>query len=217
MRKYVFLFLCGFFMQITFAQVSNSVLSSGNWFQFSVDTTGIFKIDRNLLQQIGVSTNGVNPKKIHIYGNGGQMLPDLNSDFRYDDLQENAIFISGENDGSFDSNDFILFYAKGPHDWEVNTNNAAATHRQNIFSDKAYYFITVNEVDGKRISQKAPITANATSQITVFDDYTFYEKDEKSILAVGTEWFFYEDFNIENTQEFSIPFPNAVPNQNINV
>ena len=204
-------------MQITFAQVSNSVLSSGNWFQFSVDTTGVFKIDRNLLQQIGVSTNGVNPKKIHIYGNGGQMLPDLNSDFRYDDLQENAIFISGENDGSFDSNDFILFYAKGPHDWEVNTNNATATHRQNIFSDKAYYFITVNEVDGKRISQKAPITANATSQITVFDDYTFYEKDEKSILAVGTEWFFYEDFNIENTQEFSIPFPNAVPNQNINV
>lgn len=204
-------------MQITFAQVSNSVLSSGNWFQFSVDTTGVFKIDRNLLQQIGVSTNGVNPKKIHIYGNGGQMLPDLNSDFRYDDLQENAIFISGENDGSFDSNDFILFYAKGPHDWEVKTNNSTATHRQNIFSDKAYYFITVNEVDGKRISQKVPITANATSQITVFDDYTFYEKDEKSILAVGTEWFFYEDFNIENTQEFSIPFPNAVPNQNINV
>ena len=204
-------------MQISFAQVSNSVLSSGNWFQFSVDTTGVFKIDRNLLQQIGVSTNGVNPKKIHIYGNGGQMLPDLNSDFRYDDLQENAIFISGENDGSFDNNDFILFYAKGPHDWEVDTNNATATHRQNIFSDKAYYFITVNELDGKRITQKAPITASAISQIAVFDDYTFYEKDEKSILAAGTQWFFNEDFNIENTQEFNIPFPNAAPNESVNV
>jgi hypothetical protein len=204
-------------MQITFAQVSNSVLSSGTWFQFSVDTTGVFKIDRNLLQQIGVATNGVNPKKIHIYGNGGQMLPELNSDFRYDDLQENAIFISGENDGSFDSNDFILFYAKGPHDWVVNTTNNSARHRQNIFSDKAYYFLTMNDVDGKRIAQKAPIIANATTQITIFDDYTFYEKEENSILAAGTQWFFKEDFNIENTQEFNIPFPNAVPNEPINV
>jgi len=217
MRKYIFLFLCGFFVQISFAQVSNSVLSSGNWFQFSVDTTGVFKIDRNLLQQIGVSTSGLNPKKIHIYGNGGQMLPDLNSDFRYDDLQENAIFVSGENDGSFDSNDFILFYAKGPHDWEVNAANNSAKHRQNIFSDKAYYFITVNEIDGKRIAQKTPITDNATTQITIFDDYTFYEKEERSILAAGTQWFFNDDFNIENTQEFNIPFPNAVPNETINV
>ena len=204
-------------MQITLAQVSNSVLSSGNWFQFSVDTTGVFKIDRNLLQQIGIGTNGLNPKKIHIYGNGGHMLPDLNSDFRYDDLQENAIFVSGEEDGAFNTNDFILFYAKGPHDWKVNSAAKTAKHRQNIFSDKAYYFITVNEVDGKRIAQKAPITANTTNTITIFDDYTFYEKEEKSILAAGTQWFFKEDFNIENTQEFNIPFPNAVPNQPINV
>ncbi|WP_231494730.1 type IX secretion system sortase PorU [Polaribacter sp. Hel_I_88] len=204
-------------MQISFAQVSNSVLSSGNWFQFSVDTTGVFKIDRSFLQQIGIATNGLNPKKIHIYGNGGQMLPDLNSDFRYDDLQENAIFVSGEDDGSFDANDFILLYAKGPHDWDINTTTETVRHRQNIFSDKAYYFITVNDIDGKRMATKMPITANATSQILVFDDFTFYEKDEKSILAAGTQWFFKEDFNIENTQEFHIPFPNAVPNEPINI
>ncbi len=106
------------------------------------------------MQQIGVSTSGLNPKKIHIYGNGGTLLPVLNSDFRYDDLQENAIYIEGENDGSFDASDYILFYAKGPHDWEVNTINSNAQHRQNIYSDKAYYFITVNDVDGKRIQKR---------------------------------------------------------------
>ena len=43
------------------AQVFNSVLSEGNWYKFSVDTTGVFKIDRNLLQQIGISTNNIDP------------------------------------------------------------------------------------------------------------------------------------------------------------
>ena len=217
MKKTVLFIFCVFFIQLTLSQVSNSVLSSGDWYKFSVDTSGVFKIDRNLLQRIGISTNGLNPQKIHIYGNGGQLLPVLNSDFRYDDLQENAIYIEGENDGSFDATDYILFYAKGPHDWEVNAASNSATHRQNIYSDKGYYFITVNDIDGKRIQQKTAINTNATSQISIFDDFTFYEKEEKSILAVGTQWFFNKDFNIENTQEFLIPFPNAVSNQDINV
>ena len=217
MKKRFLLFLSLFSIQIGFTQVNNSVLSSGDWYKFSVDTTGVFKIDRNLLQQIGISTSGLNPKKIHIYGNGGQLLPDLNSDFRFDDLQENSIYIEGENDGTFDSSDYILFYAKGPHSWDVNPSTNTAKHKQNIYSDKGYYFITVNDVDGKRIQQKTPITTNSIAQISVFDDYIFYEKEEKSILAVGTQWFFNEDFNIENTQNFSIPFPNAISNQNINV
>ena len=217
MKKLLFLLLLLFLVQFSSAQNSNSVLSSGNWFQFSVDTTGVFKIDRSLLQRIGVSTSGLNPKKIHIYGNGGTLLPELNSAARYDDLQENAIYIEGEADGSFDSGDFILFYAKGPHDWEVNVSANSIKHRQNIYSDKAYYFITVNDVDGKRIQPKAPITNNATTQLSVFDDFVFYEKEEKNIYAVGTQWFSKEDFNVLNTQKFTLPFKNAVANGAINV
>ena len=105
MKKQLVLLFCGFLIQVSLAQVNNSVLSSGDWFKFSIDTTGVFKIDKNLLQQIGVSTNGLNPKKLHIYGNGGQLLPEANSDFRFDDLQENAIYVAGEEDGTFDIKD----------------------------------------------------------------------------------------------------------------
>ena len=216
MKKRFLLFLLILSSQIAISQ-NNSVLSSGTWFKFSVDTTGVFKIDRNLLQSIGISTSGLNPRKIHIYGNGGQLLPELNSAFRYDDLQENAIYIEGEADGSFDANDFILFYAKGPHDWVVDTTNETATHRQNIYSDKAYYFITVNETDGKRIQAKTVNNNTATATISIFDDFTFIEKEEKSILAAGTQWFYNEDFNITNTQEFNIPFPNAVSGEELEV
>ena len=111
----------------------------------------------------------------------------------------------------------FLFYAKGPHDWEVNTSANSIKHRQNIYSDKAYYFITVNDSDGKRISQKTEITTSATSQISTFDDYIFQEKDQRSILAVGTQWFYEEDFNIYDTQTFKIPFPNPLSSEDINI
>ncbi|WP_218599646.1 type IX secretion system sortase PorU [Polaribacter sp. NJDZ03] len=215
-KQYLPLFFI-FLVQVISAQTTNSVLSTGDWFQFSVDTTGVFKIDRSLLQQIGISTNGLNPKKISIYGNGGAMLPVLNSDVRFTDLQENAIYIEGEDDGSFDANDFILFYAQGPHDWDVNAASSSATHRQNIYSDVAYYFITVSNNDGKRIQEKTPITTTASKQITFFDDYTFYEKEERNLIAAGTQWFFNTDFNIENTQNFKIPFNNAVAGAPISV
>ena len=217
MKRLIPLILIYFFVQIIPAQTVNSVLSSGDWFKFSVDTTGVFKIDKNFLQQLGVATNNLNPKKIHIYGNGGNLLPVLNSDFRYNDLQENAIYIKGENDGSFDSSDFILFYAKGAHDWIVDTEQNTAKHRQNIYSNEAYYFLTVSNTDGKRVQQKSLLTANAISQITTFNEYVFLEKEEINILAAGTQWFFDDDFNIENTQHFKIPFPNAISNDPVSI
>ena len=122
-----------FLSVVSYGQVTNSVLANGNWYKFSIDTTGVFKIDRAFLQLLGISTNNLNPKKINIYGNGGQLLPELNADFRYDDLQENAIFIEGEEDNSFDSNDYILFYAKGPHSWDVNPVKGTVNHKQNIY------------------------------------------------------------------------------------
>ena len=110
MIKRIITFIFLFFSIVAYSQVTNSVLANGDWYKFAVDTTGIFKIDRSFLQQIGISTNNLNPKKIHIYGNGGNLLPEFNGDFRHEDLQENAIYIKGEDDTSFDTNDYILFY-----------------------------------------------------------------------------------------------------------
>jgi hypothetical protein len=211
----VFIFLV-FFANLIAAQTTNSVLSEGDWYKFSIDTTGVFKIDKRLLQQIGISTSNLNPQKIHIYGNGGNLLPVLNSDFRNGDLQENAIYIEGESDAVFNDNDYILFYGQGPHSWTADTNTQTATHRQNIFSNEAYYFITVNNTDGKRVQQKTPVTTLATQQITTFDEFVFYEKEKTNIFAVGTQWFG-EDLSFENTTTVVLPFLKALPNSPISL
>lgn len=217
LKKHILLAIVFIFLSFKgYGQVTNSVLSDGNWYKFAIDTTGVFKIDRAFLQQLGISTNNLNPKKIHIYGNGGHLLPELNADFRYDDLQENAIFIMGEEDNSFDSNDYILFYAQGPHSWEVNPNQEIVNHKQNIYSDQSYYFITINEDDGKRIQSSSPVVGAATTQITTFNDYIFYEKETINLFAAGKKWLG-EDFSVDNELSIEIPFPNSVLNEPVNI
>src|SRR5688572_24001483 len=96
------------------AVAQQSVLRSGTWVKFSVDSRGVYKIDAELLKKAGLDPSNVNPKKIRIFGQGGGMLPQPNAIDRPYDLVENAIFISGEGDGKFDNNDQVIFFAEGP-------------------------------------------------------------------------------------------------------
>ena len=43
-----------FLSVVSYGQVTNSVLANGNWYKFSIDTTGVFKIDRAFLQRLGI-------------------------------------------------------------------------------------------------------------------------------------------------------------------
>ncbi len=196
-------------------QNNSSVLSNGNWYKFAVDTTGIFKIDLQFLLNLGINTSNINPKNIKIYGNGGAMLPEPAASFRYNDLQENAIYVHGEDDNIFNNGDYVLFYATGPHSWNVNPYRDEVEHQQNIYSDKAYYFLTIGESPGKRVLNAPSITNETPSAIfTEYDDYTFYEKENINLFALGRLWFG-ETFAVENNQTFTIPFNNAVPGSEV--
>ncbi len=196
---------------------SNSVLSSGTWYKFSVDNTGVFKIDKELLQNIGINTANLNPKNIKIYGNGGNLLPQLNGDFRYDDLQENAIYIEGEGDELFDNDDFILFYAKGAHAWELDRTDFKMTkHKTNIYSDKAYYFITADNGIGKRIQVSNTINQSADEQIINFQDYLIHEIEKTNLFANGQQWLG-EDFSFNDNQTFNFNFDNIDDNEALTV
>ena len=185
-----------------FSTITNSVLSSGDWYRFYIDTTGVFKITKSFLSQLGVNTNSVNPRTVKVYGNGGNMLPLSNSVDYPIDLIENAIQFVGEEDGSFDSEDYILFYAQGPQGFteESNTN-------LNIYTDKTYYYINVSNGNGKRIQDINQPDADANIIIDTFQDYKFYEVDEKNLVKVGRRWFG-DSFNIENLRDYDFNFPN---------
>lgn len=85
--------------------LTNSLLAVGNWYRFKVQKTGVHKIDRSFLSNLGMDVNNIDPRKLKIYGDGSLMLPYLNSETQSYDLVENAIQVVGENDGSFDNQD----------------------------------------------------------------------------------------------------------------
>ena len=182
--------------------VSNSVLSTSDWYQFYVEKSGVYKISKSFLQQLGFNTSTIDPRKLKIYGNGGRMLPLSNSIYYPSDLTENAIQVIGESDGVFDNEDYILFYAEG-----VDTYNEESQTNNNLYDTKSYYYATVQGDDGKRISPMFQPSGNSISTITTFDDYQYRELDLVNILNLGRQWFG-ESFDINPEQEFSFNFPN---------
>ncbi len=71
------------------------------------------------------------------------MLSEDNGISRYDGLQEMAIHVEGENDGVFDAQDKVLFYAQSPDEILSKSSNNVLYHRKNIYSDVNYYFLNV--------------------------------------------------------------------------
>lgn len=187
--------------------IASSVLSSGRWYKIAVTGNGVYKIDQALLNQLGMNVSSINPNNIRIYGNGGGMLPALNSAPRIDDLSEIAIEVTGAGDNSFDAGDYILFYGEGQTVWEYNTNTGRYTHTVNQYSDTTYYFITADLGAGKRISNQSPSSETPTYTATTFTDYALHEKDEINLIRSGSTWFG-EKFDILTEYSFSFNFPN---------
>ena len=189
--------------------VTSSVLNdgSGTWYKIAVNKDGIYKIDKNFLESCGISTNGLNPAHIHIYGNGEGVLPELNSSPRIDDLAKNALYIQGEMDGSFDVNDYILFYGYGPHRWFAN-GIVEFDRKQNIYSDNSYYFININSNETPlRIETLPEIQGVTNSEISSYDYRDVYENDLVNLMGGGQRWYG-ELFDVELEKTFTFTIPN---------
>ncbi|MFI1745296.1 type IX secretion system sortase PorU [Thalassobellus sediminis] len=191
--------------------INNSVLNSGEWYKFYVDTTGVFKLSRSFLQRLGVNVNSVDPRNIKLYGNGGRMIPYSNSISYPIDVQENAIKFIGEEDGVFDAEDYILFYAQGPKEF-----NAESNTNINCYTDKTYYFINVSSSSGKRIQPFVQPTETVDLVIDTYEDYKFHEIDEYNIAFLGRRWFG-DRFDVDSNKKFEFDFPDLVTSEPISL
>jgi hypothetical protein len=165
---------------------ASSVLASGNWFKISAVEAGVYKIDVPFLNSLGV-TGSISSAQIRLYGNGGSMLSEANSSKPTDDLEENAIWVEDGGDGTLNGSDYILFYTNGPDHWLKDSANKRFIHQKNIYSDKAFYYLTVGASGLRMPTQNASLPAAAT--VTSFDERYFHELDTVNFLSSGKEWF----------------------------
>ncbi len=202
-----------------------SILSEGTNYKIAITETGIHKLSFDFLKNdLGIPIENVDPSKIKIYGNGGGPLPSPVITERYDDLQENSIYITGQGDGSFDNEDFILFYAEGPDNWSFDTENRRFHKNTNIYDTKNYYFIKVDGENGKRVGDAdhvIPSISNTEYTSSSCQHDTRYEDDQRNLLAdspnsqgSGQAW--YGDiFNPTRDKTYNFNIPNLKTDESI--
>ena len=188
---------------------TRSAMASGDWYKIALPETGIYKLTISDLTELGIDVANLDPRQIRIYHNGGGVLPERNAASRPDDLVEVPIYVAGEADGRFDSNDYILFYGRGPVVWSLETNRLAYTHAQNLYDDYAYAFVVVGLGQGKRIAEAGQPSGDASEIINRFLDYQVHEKDLYNLNHMGRTYYG-DKMEYTSTQSFDFTFPNVV-------
>ena len=189
--------------------VDRSAMATGEWYKIGLPETGVYKLTAADLNELGIDVSNIDPRQVRVYHNGGGVLPELNAVERPDDLVEVPIYVAGESDGRFDSNDYILFYGRGPVVWSLETNRVAYTHTQNPYDDYAYAFVVVGLGRGKRIAEGNQPSGNADEIISQFLDYQVHEKDQYNLNRMGRAYYG-DKMEYTSTQNFDFDFPNVV-------
>ena len=183
------------------------MLAAGSWYSFTLQQDGIYQVTGQDLNALGMSLP-VSSSSIALFGNGGKMLPEANATARIEDLREIPIQIFDGGDGSFDKNDYFLFYGESPHGWAYDTLTGYFSHTLNIYSDSTRYFITNSAGIGekKRIATVDNSNLTATATVSEYTYYDFREDDLYNPWESGKEWFGDRfEATLNRSYSFSIP------------
>lgn len=189
---------------------THSVLApgSGKWYKIGVTNSGVFKIDYAFLKSMGIDPDTIDPRHINIYGNSAGSLPEApGNNTSPDDLLKNAIYVQGESDGVFNTNDYVVFYAKSPVNVQYNTAHKKYLHTPNQYCDTSYYFLNISPTEPAKRVNTVVNTNIPNTTLTAFDEYLIHEINIKNYIKSGRLWVG-EEFDIEIKRQFPIGFFN---------
>lgn len=209
MHKNITLTLIFLLSMVFPALAQHSVLSSGDWYKVGVSETGVQRLTYSDLSSLGLDVDHLDPRNLKVYHNGGGILNESNSHPRFDDLQEIPILVSGESDGKFDANDYLLFYARGPITWYYATAESAFVHRPNAYEDLSYAFITVGSSPGKRMEKASTPTGDPDAVVRQSQDYQLFEKPSYNIINAGRTYYS-EILDGNNSLNLNFEFKHAI-------
>ncbi|MEM6843471.1 MAG: type IX secretion system sortase PorU [Bacteroidota bacterium] len=196
MRVLLLFLMIGLFVARSGAQDA-SVLAEGSWYKFTVTEDGLYRLSGSQLSAHGIDASSVSAKNIRMFGQGGDMLPQSLTEPRFTDLPEIAIWVEDGGDDRLDADDYLLFYGQSPHNLHFEPDseqNLRAVYQKNLYSDTAYYFLTLSNTPGKRIQPAATID-NPTWVTDYYQDVWVHEREQYNLLQTywqggsGREWY----------------------------
>lgn len=167
----------------------------GLMIRFEVQEEGIFEITPSQLESNGIDLSGYDPRTFKIFNNGGQMLEESLSDPRAESLIENAILVDGEDDGSFDEDDRIIFYGRAPNSWVPYQPPGEFRHTNNIYSRVNVYWLNIPDSPslGKRMAQLEAegdfIFTTNTARTRYFSEKDLLIYGDRNSNDSGKKWY----------------------------
>jgi hypothetical protein len=196
-----------------------SVLKTGNIFQLSISQKGVYQIKTDFIRsQLKLDPATIDPKQIKLYAGQSGMLPFAVNIPNIDDLEEIPIKVFGEDDGKWDPNDYIVFYAEGANTWIEDIEKQSFTFQNNFYSNTQFLYLILSPQNGKRIiNQKNQTESPQFSKES--DQYNVFEEEKINLLEAwesaegsGNEW--YGDL-FKNAREYKynnvFTFPGIIP------
>ncbi|TVR77164.1 MAG: T9SS C-terminal target domain-containing protein [Chitinophagaceae bacterium] len=166
----------------------SSVLSSGDWYKIAVEKSAIHKINRNLITELGLNPDNIDPSNVRVFGIEGGMLPEYNGIERTTDLRELAVEVSGAGSGSFSNNDYVLFYGSSPHAVFYNEETERFDHQKNLYTDKTFYFINISSTNSQQVTTASSVP-NPNNISTHFSEYKYVEDELVNLIKSGRQWY----------------------------
>lgn len=199
----------------TFPQ--SSILAEGSFYKMAVGKKGLYRIDYDFLQKNGINPESINPKHLRLFGNRGGMLSQLNSSPVMDDLSEIAISVAGEEDGRFDKEDYILFYAEGPDRCYFDEEEQRFVVEKNLYDNQNYYFLKIDQQPGKRMLTQPNLLYGWGGVIETYDDIIHHEQELTNLLKSGRQWFGEAFSQEQNSISLNFALPGLVAGEEINM
>ena len=137
---------------------------SGNYVKLAVAEDGIYRITKDELDAQGILSDGINPKTFQLFESGSEV----------------DIFVGGEDDNSFDENDYIEFYGEKNYNENyrtINADNEEYNPYLNRYTDTTYYFLTWGDIEGKRIAIDSSPQNTTAGQLEYHAHLLHFEKN----------------------------------------
>jgi hypothetical protein len=193
-RKLWILMLCFYLTNgIANSQNFNWIIPNKTYLKLYISEDGIYRVAQNDFVQAGINTSIIDPRTVKVFYKGTEI----------------PLFFEGEQDGSFDVNDYLDFYASRNYGGLTNTYlasfgptilNYTTNEYFNLYSDTSVYWIGWDGANGLRYT-----SSNFTTQIPYpqnsFNDKIHFEVD--SLYSLGETTNSNSDYRYFNTEKIS--------------
>ena len=213
MRKFLFAYVIlvfWFSSKVSSQPFGNEWITySQNYYKVYVSNNGFCRLNYNTLINAGIPLGSFDPRSLQLFNKG----------------VEQYIYVKGENDGVFNTSDYIEFYGE-KNDGGLDTplykgGMGQANKAYSLFSDSAAYFITWNSsINNRRIIIETDINFGSYTPVpyifkTSREDYTsrYFAGETGSSGITDPDYTAYEgwfdtEFNLGQSKSKNIPTTN---------